>query len=71
MNARLQSLFSLAGQIALVTGSSAGIGFALARALGAAGATVLVNGRNPDTVDKAVGALKSEGVDAVSAPRST
>jgi gluconate 5-dehydrogenase len=67
LNARLQSLFSLAGQIALVTGSSAGIGFALARALGAAGATVLVNGRNPDTVDKAVGALKSEGVDAVGA----
>ena len=38
--------FRLDGKLALVTGSSAGIGFGLARALGQAGASVVLNGRN-------------------------
>ena len=67
MNARLQSLFSLSGRIALVTGSSAGIGLALARALGAAGATVVVNGRDEAKVTSAVETLIGEGVEAVGA----
>ena len=41
-----QSLFDLTGRRALVTGSSQGIGLALARGLGAAGAEVVLNGRD-------------------------
>lgn len=41
------SMFSLAGKRALVTGSSQGIGFALAQGLAEAGATVVLNGRDP------------------------
>jgi NAD(P)-dependent dehydrogenase (short-subunit alcohol dehydrogenase family) len=47
----------LSGRTALVTGSTAGIGYAVADALGRAGATVLVNGRTPDKVDAAVARL--------------
>jgi gluconate 5-dehydrogenase len=42
------SLFDLTGRRALVTGSSQGIGLALARGLADAGASVLLNGRDPD-----------------------
>jgi gluconate 5-dehydrogenase len=41
------SLFSLAGRCALITGSSQGIGLALARGLADAGAQVVLNGRDP------------------------
>jgi gluconate 5-dehydrogenase len=41
------SLFSLDGRRALVTGSSQGIGLALARGLSASGASVILNGRDP------------------------
>lgn len=56
----------LSGKTALVTGSSAGIGFAIARGLAAAGAAVVVNGRSKDRVADAVAKLKSEveGADA-------
>ena len=64
MNARLQKLFSLEGRIALITGSSGGIGFALARALGNAGATVVINGRDVAKVAAAVIALEDEGLKA-------
>jgi len=64
LNARLQSLFSLSDRVALVTGSSAGIGFALARALASAGARVVVNGRDAARVEAAVAALKQGGLDA-------
>lgn len=47
-------VFSLKGQRALVTGSSAGLGFAMAQILAAAGAEVWVNGRSQDAVDAAV-----------------
>ena len=39
-------LFDLTGQVALVTGSSRGIGLAAARALGGQGATVILHGRD-------------------------
>ncbi len=44
----------LAGKLALVTGSTAGIGFAIAKQLAREGATVYVNGRTQVRVDKAV-----------------
>ncbi|HEX4583465.1 MAG TPA: SDR family NAD(P)-dependent oxidoreductase [Burkholderiaceae bacterium] len=50
----------LAGKTALVTGSSAGIGRAIARGLAAAGARVFINGRHESTVQAAVQALRTE-----------
>ncbi len=49
----LQSLFDLSGRIALVTGSSRGIGLALARGLSDAGATVVLNGRDREALEHA------------------
>ena len=54
--------FQLNGKIALLTGSSAGIGFALARALGEAGAHVIINGRNAGKVATAAAMLQAEGL---------
>ena len=42
------SLFDLAGRRALITGSSQGIGLALAEGLAAAGAAIVLNGRDAD-----------------------
>jgi gluconate 5-dehydrogenase len=56
------SLFDLRGKIALITGSSQGIGYTIARGLGEAGATVVLNGRNEEKVQRAVAALKGEGL---------
>jgi NAD(P)-dependent dehydrogenase (short-subunit alcohol dehydrogenase family) len=49
----------LTGKTALVTGSTAGIGLAIAEGLAEANADVIVNGRKQATVDKAVVAVKS------------
>lgn len=54
----------LSGKTAFVTGSTEGIGFAIARGLAGTGATVVVNGRKQDKVDKAVAALKQAVPDA-------
>ena len=55
------SLFDLSGKRALITGSSQGIGFALARGMAAAGAEIVLNGRNPEKLEAASHALKNEG----------
>ena len=49
----------LSGKTALVTGSTAGIEFAIPRALAECGATVVLNGRTKAAVDKAVVGVKS------------
>ena len=54
-------LFDLSGRVALVTGSSQGIGLALARGLAQAGAHVVLNGRDAAKLDAAAALLKSEG----------
>lgn len=54
--------FRLDGRLALVTGSSAGIGLALARGLGQAGATVVLNGRDATRLAEAERALRAEGL---------
>jgi NAD(P)-dependent dehydrogenase (short-subunit alcohol dehydrogenase family) len=51
----------LTGKTALVTGSTAGIGQAIAAGLAAAGANVVINGRKQETVNKAVAALEGAG----------
>ena len=55
--------FRLEGRIALVTGSSTGIGLELARGLGQAGATVVLNGRDARKLAAAHALLKGEGLD--------
>ena len=49
----------LTGKTAIVTGSTLGIGFATAKGLAEAGATVVINGRTQDRVDEAVAKLNS------------
>jgi gluconate 5-dehydrogenase len=61
----LQS-FQLQGRRALITGSSSGIGLALARALGQAGAHVILNGRQLHKLQGAAQLLKDEGVQLIS-----
>lgn len=50
----------LSGRIAVVTGSTAGIGYAIARGLARAGAEVVVNGRTAAAVNEAVSRLNAE-----------
>jgi gluconate 5-dehydrogenase len=54
-------LFDLTGRRALITGSSQGIGFALARGLAAAGAAIVMNGRDTAKLESAANTLRSEG----------
>lgn len=54
----------LTGKAAIVTGSTSGIGFAIAEGLAASGARVVVNGRAKDRVDAAVARLKERLPDA-------
>ncbi len=54
----------LSGKTAIVTGSTRGIGFAIAKGLAQAGATVVINGRSAPSVDKAVSLLQQYVPDA-------
>jgi gluconate 5-dehydrogenase len=55
------SLFNLAGRRALITGSSRGIGFGIAEALAAAGAEIVINGRDTEALGSAAERLASGG----------
>jgi NAD(P)-dependent dehydrogenase (short-subunit alcohol dehydrogenase family) len=61
VTAYLDELFSLHGRVAVVTGGSSGIGRAIARALGRAGAAVVVVARRPDALIDTVAELESYG----------
>lgn len=59
------SLFNVEGKIALVTGSTHGLGMAMAKGLGLAGATIIVNGNSSqEKIDIAVAQYKKEGIKA-------
>ncbi|QIL80089.1 glucose 1-dehydrogenase [Diaphorobacter sp. HDW4A] len=60
--------FDLTGKTALITGSSAGIGLALARGLAGAGARVILNARNAQKLDEIAALLQDEGHDALTSP---
>jgi gluconate 5-dehydrogenase len=64
MNAGLAALFDLRGRRALVTGGHCGIGGAMARALGLAGAKLLLVARREPELRAAAEQLRGEGIDA-------
>ena len=55
-------LFNLNGKRALITGSSQGIGFALAKGLAAEGVEIVLNGRNAEKLASAAKTLETDGV---------
>lgn len=60
----MENLFALAGKVALVTGASYGIGFAMATGFAQAGATVVFNDLSQELVDKGLAAYREQGIAA-------
>ena len=63
----MSSLFDLTGKRALVTGSSQGIGAAIAAGLAEHGASIVLNGRDPTRLQEAAEALRAKGFDVARA----
>jgi gluconate 5-dehydrogenase len=63
----MHPLFDLSGRVALITGSSRGIGAALARALASAGARIVLNGRDPASLEAARATLSADGIECTAA----
>ena len=64
MDSRIPVYSDLAGKVALVTGSSQGIGAATCRLLAANGVKVVLNGRDPATLDETVTQIRADGGEA-------
>ena len=64
MTRTVQQLFDLSGKTALVTGGSRGLGLQMARALGEAGARLMISSRKASDLEKTVATLQAEGLDA-------
>lgn len=60
--------FGLAGKVAVITGSTRGIGLATARMLAASGARVVISSRKPEACDSTVAALAADGHQAIAIP---
>ncbi len=60
----MNNQFSLEGKIALVTGASYGIGYAIAKAFAAAGAIIVFNDIKQELVDKGLAAYEADGIKA-------
>jgi gluconate 5-dehydrogenase len=64
MTRTVQQLFDLSGQTALVTGGSRGLGLQMARALGEAGARIVLSSRKATDLEEATAELQDAGLDA-------
>lgn len=64
------SEFSLEGKVALVTGAGQGLGLEIAKLLAKAGAYVIINGRNLESLNRAAGIIESTGGSVCSLPFS-
>ncbi len=64
----MSNLFDVSDRIVLITGSSRGLGFALAQGYAEAGARVVINGTRPETVEPAVTQIREAGGQAVGYP---
>lgn len=62
-NSALAQDFRLDNKVAFVTGASKGIGLAMGRTLGQAGATVVISSRKQDAIEEAASTLRAEGLD--------
>jgi dehydrogenase/reductase SDR family member 4 len=62
---RIQDKFRLDGKVAIITGASKGIGEAIARGLGEAGAKIVVSSRKQEAVDEVALQLKNDGIEAL------
>ena len=58
------SIFNLEGKVALITGASYGIGYAIAKGLHAAGATIVFNDIKQEFVDKGLASYEVDGIKA-------
>ncbi|WP_374443514.1 SDR family NAD(P)-dependent oxidoreductase, partial [Stella sp.] len=61
-------MFDLAGKVAIVTGSSRGIGRAAVKALAKAGARVVVSSRKPEAIEPVAAAIRDGGGEAIAIP---
>jgi len=64
MTRTVQQLFDLKGKTALVTGGSRGLGLQIARALGEAGARLMLSARKVDELEHTAAGLQAAGIDA-------
>ena len=60
----MTNLFDLTGKVALITGGTHGLGMAMAKALGDAGATLVINGHTPAKMTAAMEEYKAGGYKA-------
>jgi len=61
-------MFEIPDKVAIVTGSTRGIGLAIAQALGQAGAKIVVSSRRKENCEDGLRHLKSQGIEAISQP---
>ncbi|MEE1544731.1 MAG: SDR family NAD(P)-dependent oxidoreductase, partial [Alphaproteobacteria bacterium] len=61
-------LFDLSGQVAVITGSTRGIGKAIAEAMASAGAKVVISSRKIDACDAVAAEVNKDGGEAIAIP---